>query len=345
MAKSKYQRTFEELDTLSSKFWPSELSEREADISIIPLLLESQEKFISILSVGAPDIDRLFTIVDASGMAANLFLKHLVILADFGGELLKRISREFESLFPDQRLRYYQNGTSRSYQFRAIPLKKFNNKSLGIEGKQLLKNHKLDDLKKDAIAILMFGSSYSGDAKTALALAKCEIGDYLGKQHALSQFISQRYIWVSRITGGAKANNLGQLAQKFVIDYINKNINLPGVTVKPSGRLTDISHTDPITGRDTAFDIVVSNGQKHIAIEVSFQVTTNSTIERKSGQARDRYTQIEAAGHRIAYVIDGSGNFERESALKIILAHSHCSVAFSNAELDVLCEFLRDFLI
>ena len=36
------------------------------------------------------------------------------------------------------------------------------------------------------------------------------------------------------------------------------------------------------------FDIVVNRNAKSIGIEVSFQVTTNSTIERKSGQAADR---------------------------------------------------------
>ncbi len=36
------------------------------------------------------------------------------------------------------------------------------------------------------------------------------------------------------------------------------------------------------------FDVVVEKGNKKIGIEVSFQVTTNSTIERKAGQAADR---------------------------------------------------------
>lgn len=46
-----YQRTFEQLEEVASKFWPSELSEMEAKLSAIPLLLETQDQFIHILSI------------------------------------------------------------------------------------------------------------------------------------------------------------------------------------------------------------------------------------------------------------------------------------------------------
>lgn len=86
----------------------------------------------------------------------------------------------------------------------------------------------------------------------------------------------------------------------------------------------------------------MTNGNKYVAIEVCFQVTTNSVIERKAGQARSRYEQIEHAGHRIAYVLDGAGNFQRETALQTICAYSHCTVAFSRSELELLCTFLKE---
>jgi len=339
-----YQRTFEELEEVASKFWPAELSELEAKLSVIPLLLETQDQFISVISVKTADLDRLFNILEASSLPANLFLKHLAILADFGGEPLQRVSREFEMLFPEGKLSYYWQGKPHSYTFRSLPHLKFSNQSLHIDGRHLVEQHPLDDLKRDAIALLLFGSAYSGeDQEVAEALAKCEIGDYLGKPDELTNFIKQRYIWVSRITGGAKANNLGQLAQKFVAEYIEDNLRLDNVEVRSSGRLPGVTHTDPLTGRETSFDLVVTNSVRYAAVEVSFQVTTNSTIERKAGQAKGRYEQIEKAGHRIAYVIDGAGNFQRETAMRTMLSHSHCSVAFSRSELNVLCNFLRDF--
>lgn len=339
-----YQRTFEELEQVASKFWPSELSEREATLSVIPLLLRTQDQFVSILSIEARSLDSLFEVVVASSLPANLFLKHLVILADFGGEMLQRVTREFDMLFPEHKLNYYWRGEQRCYTFKALPDARLSNQSLKIDGKHLSTDDGLDDLKKDAIALLMFGSAYSDDSEqVSSTLAKCEIGEYLGKPKELADFVKQRYIWVSRITGGATANNLGQIAQGFVAQYIQDNLGLEGIYVRPSGRLPNVTHTDTNTGRMTAFDLVVTNDVRYVAIEVSFQVTTNSTIERKAGQARARYEQIERAGHRIAYVIDGSGNFQRETALRNICSFSHCTVAFSRKELNVLCEFLREW--
>jgi hypothetical protein len=345
MGKSKraYNRTFEELEKVASKFWPSELSETEAKLSVIPLLLKTQDQFISIISVKARDLDKLFEIVEASTLPANLFLKHLVILADFGGEMLQRVSNEFKILFPDGKLNYYWQGEQRSYTFKALPTQKFSNKTLKIDGKELFIDHQLNDLQKDAITLLLFGSAYGDDNKEITStLAKCEIGDYLGKPDELANFIKQRYIWVSRITGGAKANTLGQIAQNFVARYIESNLKLKNIKIKPGGRLPGVTHTDPTTGRLTPFDLVVTNSARYVAIEVSFQVTTNSTIERKAGQAKARYQQIEQAGHKIAYVIDGAGNFQRETAVRTICSHGHCTVAFSRSELIVLCDFLRN---
>jgi hypothetical protein len=154
-------------------------------------------------------------------------------------------------------------------------------------------------------------------------------------------YIKQRYIWVSRITGGAKSNNLGQIAQRFVAQYLMEHLGIAGVKVKIGGRLPKVTHTDTTTGRMTSFDLVVTNGKRYIAIEVGFQVTTNSVIERKAGQAKARFEQIKRAGHHIAYVLDGAGNFQRETALRTICSYSNCTVAFSRSELDVLCEYIR----
>lgn len=340
-----YQRTVEELEQVASKFWPAELSAIEANLSAIPLLLKTQDQFLSIIGIETPDLESLFTVLESTTLPANLFLKHLVLLADFGGEMLQRVGREFSTLFPHGELRYRWRGEQRSYAFKTLPNAELGNKTLGIDGKQLLVSRPLSDLQKDTIAILLFGSSISDqDLAIASALSKCEIGEYLGKPDELSAFVKQRYLWVSRITAGAQSNNLGQIAQKFVAEYLREKLGPVGIDVHTSGRLPGVTHTDANTGRLTAFDLVARNGANHVAIEVSFQVTTNSVIERKAGQARARYEQVVSAGHKIAYVLDGSGNFQREAALRVICAHSHCTVAFSRRELDVLCEFLSEEL-
>ncbi len=177
-----YQRTFEELEQAGSKFWPSELNDIEAGLSTIPLLLRTQEQFIAILCVETPCLDSLFKVIEASSLGANVFLKHLVILADFGGEMLQRVSNEFGKLFTDGKLHYTWRGSERVYTFEALPDRAFSNASLKIGGNQLNIDHPIDGIKRDAIALLMFGSAYSGeDEQVASTLAKCEIGDYLGK--------------------------------------------------------------------------------------------------------------------------------------------------------------------
>ncbi len=197
---AKYRKTFEQLERVASKFWPSELSEMEAKLSIIPLLLKTQDQFISIISVETPNLDRLFDIVEASSLSANLFLKHLAILADYSGEMLQRVSSEFLVLFPAGDLRYVWRGKQRSYAFKALPNRKFSNTALRVDGKGLLNKHPLDDLQRDAIAFLLFGSFHSNDSsKVASSLARCRLGEYLGEPALISRFVRQRYIWFSRI--------------------------------------------------------------------------------------------------------------------------------------------------
>jgi hypothetical protein len=285
----------------------------------------------------------MFKIVNASSFSGNLFLKHLVILADFGGEQLQRVNSNFKELFPTGSIEYVWNSRRYTYKFQELPVPNLTNDKLGISGRKLLKERELDKLLQDITTILIFGSACTNKI-TAQILSKCEIGEYLGQPEKIEKFIKQRYIWVSRITMGSRSNNLGQLAQQFVLEYLEKNLGIANVEIYSNGTIPGITHTDAQTNRLTSFDIVVSKNNRYVAIEVSFQVTTNSVIERKAGQAQARYKQIEDAGYKIAYVLDGAGNFQRKTALETICSFSHCTVAFSKSELDVLCEFIRRYL-
>lgn len=359
-----YQRSYEELEKVASKHWPLELLEQESELSIIPILIETQDEFISILNEHTSSLENFFTEIESSDLPANLFLKHLAILADFGGEPLKNVSEIFANLFPDGILKYYWQEQEFLYEFKSFNKNtksqkpKFSNDTLKIGNKNIsLKKanslnrrefiNVLTDLQKDAIALLLFGSGYSKaseDAKDiAYTLARCEIGSYLGKPNELQKFINQRYIYVSPITKGAKFNTLGQVAQKYIAEYIKNNFQESHVNVKIGGNLPNVTHTDDSQRGLTSFDIVVSKNNKYVAIEVSFQETTNSVVERKSGQAKFRYEQIENAGHKIAYVIDGLGNFRRKKFVETMCSYSHCTVAFSENELKRLYEFLKTF--
>ena len=132
------------------------------------------------------------------------------------------------------------------------------------------------------IVLLMFGST--SKVSDEAALSACEIGTLLGKPKILEKYVRERYINVSRITGGATANSLGQLAQKEVVKYLKKSLG-KNYNVMSNGKI-ELDGYDKKGGMP--FDVVVKKDNKFIGIEISFQVTTNSTIERKSGQAADR---------------------------------------------------------
>ncbi len=101
---------------------------------------------------------------------------------------------------------------------------------------------------KDLIAIILIGAS-SLNEKSAEVLAKCEIGNYLGQPDKLNKFIKQRYIWVSRINYGSQSNTLGQIAQNFVKEYLQDNLGVIDIAIRPKGHLP-------------ALDILTKKGKK-----------------------------------------------------------------------------------
>ena len=44
-------RNIDDLEKNAIKFWPAEIAVQEKDISIIPKLIETQDKFISLLNI------------------------------------------------------------------------------------------------------------------------------------------------------------------------------------------------------------------------------------------------------------------------------------------------------
>jgi hypothetical protein len=154
----------------------------------------------------------------------------------------------------------------------------------------------------------------------------------------MNKFVKQNYIRVSRQISGATSNKLGQLAQDYVTETLKER--LPGWQFRKNGKIPGISHTKGET--EMTFDVVAkSPAGKYFAIEVSFQYTTNSVIERKAGQAQARADMIHDAGHKICYVIDGEGNINvRESAARTLCQFSDCTVALSIDEIGFLAQFL-----
>lgn len=347
MNDDRYERTIDELETHACKWWPKEVRDEAQKISILQTLLDTQEKFISILKLAKKeDKNSIFNLLDAAGFSYNLFLKHLAILVDVGAEPLKRINANFGSLFYNGVLTYDVGNGKEEYKFVKLPIKgELSNERMKIDSVENLTSNDADiALCKDVIMILVYGAA-SVKASTRAILYKCTPYEYLGKDDVIDEFVRQNYIRVSRILGGKTANDLGNGAQQYVVKYLQKKLGA-NYNIKSNGTIPGITQNDGLTL--TSFDIVVDRiddtgrRKKYVAVEITFQETSNSTIERKGGQARDRFEKISANRHFIAYIIDGAGNFSRRSATTDMCENSHCTVAYTPEEFELLVEFIKE---
>lgn len=337
-----YTRSITELESKATMWWPVFLSSKETDTSIIPILLKTQDEFVSLLKLNGKNPFAIFDILSSTSLSGNLFLKHLVVISDVGGENLQRINNQFSSLFPkdsETGKHYFEfvwNERVYRYDFQELPTRSLKNEKLNIDGPGLLKETSLLPIHEDVAAFLLFGSTYVNEEIAETTFSKCEIGSLLGLPEEIDKYVDQRYILVSRITGGAQANTLGQKAQSHVVEILREELS-DEYAITPNGKVT-------VAGESIPFDIVVEKNGRSVGIEVSFQVTTNSTIERKANEAERRLGSMHEAGHSIAYIIDGAGNFHRRSAISKICSHSDCTVAYTEDELAVLVEFVKEAL-
>lgn len=334
----RFNRSIDELEEKAVLWWPEHLNDKNASISVIPKLLQTQDDFLRILSLSKSSPYQVFDLINASDFPANLFLKHLCVLANYGGEPIQRLGRSFEAIFPSNEkghfIQFVWESNNYQYSFEGLPIRGLGNKKLLIDGEGLVNKESLSGIYRDMIILLMFGSTSSVSNEAALSV--CEIGTLLGKAEVLKKYVKERYINVSRITGGATANSLGQLAQKEVVEYLSNSLG-DEYSVRSNGNI-QLDGYDKEGGMP--FDVVVEKNNKLIGIEISFQVTTNSTIERKSGQAVDRMNLMHRNGHKIAYILDGAGNFQRRSAVSAICSSSDCTVAYSEDEFSVLVDWI-----
>ena len=164
-----------------------------------------------------------------------------MVLADVGGEPLKRLHTEFARIFPNGSMTYVWQGKTYNYQLKEILGKrKLDNSSLFVDGPSLAKGHDLDGRMEDIIMLLLFGAAIVNAPLPQMIGEKCTIGTLIGKKAELQKFVKQRYIFVSRITGGATSNALGQIAQDYVRDLLCEH--LPKWKITRNGTIAGISH-------------------------------------------------------------------------------------------------------
>jgi hypothetical protein len=336
-----YNRTLDELRKNAVLHWPDEILSAAEEVGTLPLLLKTQDNFISILKVASKDPYSWKVAVDnSSQLSGSLFLKHLMVLSDLGGEALNKLP-PLSNYIPRGSLTFDWNGKPFNYQLREIGSQcSLTNTALNVDAKKLVKGLDLNGIGMDVCMLLLFGSLLTNDSLPSEVKEKCVLGELLGQTEELDKFIKQRYLFVSKQVSGATANSLGQITQIYVAEKLKSYLGA-GWSVKLNGSLPGVFHN--FEGNGTNFDVVVmSPTKKYFGVEISFQVTTNSTIERKARESESVMKSVHSKGHKICYVIDGAGNINvRKNAVSILCNHSDCTVAMSDSEIKHLASYFK----
>lgn len=318
--------------------WPEDVAKENTESSSLSKLLDTQEKFLAILTAGSSSPSSWKSVLQESDMSPNLFLKHLMIISDYGGEPLKRLYGDFRTFFENEdstHLSILFREETVKYNFKSLHNTKVSNNKLKVDGKGLAQVIEITPLIEDVCMLLLFANQSQNVISDEFE--DCIVGTFIGKAEELREYAVSRYISVSSQMKGAKANSMGQILQVNIVKRLQKALG-DSFKVK-SNHLFEFSHNG-ISFREP-FDIVVSNDDFCIGIELSFQVTTNSTIERKGSQARERMETMHNNSKQISYIVDGAGNFERKQAIMKILAYSDVTVAASDKGINELVSYIQ----
>jgi len=109
-------KTAAELEKTACLYWPKHLAVAAAEASTPPVLLQTQDKFLSILKSSDKDTSSWRqTLENSSTLSPGLFLKHLMVLSDIGGERLQRFAKDSNILFPSGQMTFVRGGKQRSH--------------------------------------------------------------------------------------------------------------------------------------------------------------------------------------------------------------------------------------
>lgn len=346
MNDDRYLRSIKDLEQVGCKWWPKEVRDEATKVSILQYLLDTQERFISLLTLADKNKpEKLFSLLDASDFEYHLFLKHIALLTDVGSEPIQRINSSFKEIFPNKELTYKLGKNEYTYKFVSLPTTgKPNNEKMQIDTMENLQAAcKNKELTKDLIMLLIYGAA-STTPRTRAILYKCNAFEYLGQKDKIKQYVRENYIRVSRIIAGKTATDLGNVAQVYALNYLSEHLGNNYKLVN-NGTIPGVKLDDD---KEATFDIVVSRNddegrfKKYVGIEVSFQETSNSVSERKGREAQARFRNTNNMRCYVAYIIDGVGNFSRPSAMNDMCNNSHCNVAYTPSEFDLLIEFIKE---
>ena len=183
-------RDIQDIENKALKFWPSELARKEKSSSIIPKLIETQDKFISLLNISdANPYKWKDTLSSSRTLSGNLFLKHLIVLSDIGGEKLMRFKKELPGILHNK-MNFIWDGKNFIYKFQTLSDNAiWSNKNLSVDGDGLTNSIELTPMMEDVCMLLLFGGSAINENIPSEITEKCVIGTMLGKTDELETYL------------------------------------------------------------------------------------------------------------------------------------------------------------
>ncbi|EOH3423729.1 hypothetical protein ACL127_001677, partial [Campylobacter jejuni] len=139
-----------------------------------------------------------------------------MVLSDIGGERLHRFFKDLDKIYPDRIMEFNIGNSSYSYQFNSN--RAWTTKNLNVEKSRLLQP--VSDFTRemlDVCMLILWGGNTINNTNLPTEIENnCVLGNLIGNKEAIEQFVKERYIMVSRQTGGATANDLGHICEIFI---------------------------------------------------------------------------------------------------------------------------------
>jgi len=334
------QITVQTLIDNAEMWWPAEIRREVASQSFADTMIATYPLFRRLL-VQSENINQLVdnirTTNNDNSLPANVMLRHCMLFTDLGWEAIyKWFGDSYEQMFPGGA--YTVNEVQRQ-----IP--KIIKSRVRIETRYITSAFE-NDLSEahlqqiiSLVTLLFFGSQLPLEQ-----LSRCNMAVYFQDDGTLFDAdCSIKYITVSRQTGGAAAAIGGSVLENTVaIEPIQEHLaqNFPDLNLAYR-KSYEFIRNQSLTSDQWIINL---DNQRAVALEVSFQETTNSTIERKRTDAQNRQALF-PENIASVFVLDGVGTLEhRHNAVQDIIDFSNYVVTARRGQVLLLANWIGNFL-
>ncbi|MFB2516209.1 hypothetical protein [Lysinibacillus sp. OTC-L20] len=327
---------FEKFLNECSWFWSEDLIGEQNEHNLVAELVAISDLIQQTLLNSSPEnlVEELKNLQDETGnrIPKALTLKSLMILLDVSAEILDRVG-----------LYCYYNGiVTLNTSTGLYNLTRFGPSfKKGLSNDNIYKLANTDDAFFEDVLTLMLYAYDSEEFGGFITFKNFKLATLVGSPSALTSFYLNRTIENSSQIKQLKAVVYGNSLQSNVKNQILSALEQYGVVSAPGNRYLDGKQFDLVLCKP---DQALPESQwKWVIIEVAFQETTNSVIERKSSQAKLIYRTLEDTSHKLVYLIDGAGFVKRDKVTSTIYENTHFTSTANPEYFNNLISFLTEY--